>query len=410
MLKKLRWRFIRIAMLSLLFVFAALLIGILLFGWLRIDRSADALLGLIARNGGELPAYAQIDSGKIAMPPYVEFTEETPYETRYFVVSCGSDDSITGVSVSQIASLSESEIRSYAAEVLHGGKSSGSYREYRYLAADSSGGKMLIFLNCERELSSLRSFAATSLLVALGAYLSVFVLVLFLSKNAIRPALESAERQKQFITDAGHELKTPLTIISTSADVLAADLTGNEWVENIRRQSVRMTKLVCDLVTLSKLDEAERPVLHETFSLSDAAWDVSAAFRTVAEAKGLHYFEQIDENLTFCGDSSAMEQLMNILLDNAVKYTDAGGWIRFRLQRFGKPVVLEVGNVCRLPDELDLNRLFDRFYRTDPARSRQFGGFGIGLSVAKAITEAHGGTIRVTRGEDRESVFFTAIL
>ena len=410
MLKKLRWRFIRIAMLSLLAVFVLLFIGVQLIGSLRISRSADALLRLIADNGGTLPAYAELDSAQLALSPDLQFTEDTPNETHYFTVSVAPDGPAGAVSLSNVSSLSEDGARACAADALKTGRTRGYRGSYRFLSVPSADGTTLYFLSCRREIASLRAFAGSTLLVALGAYLAVFILVLFLSKNAIRPAIESSTRQKQFITDAGHELKTPLTIITTSADVLAADLGSNEWVENIRRQAARMSKLVSDLVTLAKLDETGRAVHVETFSLSDAAWDVSVSFQAIAEAKGLRYEQEIDDGLQFRGDASSMEQLMNILLDNAVKYTEPNGWIRFRLQRFGKEIVLEVANACRLPDELDLDRLFDRFYRVDPARSSQSGGSGIGLSVARAITEAHGGEIRVTRGEDRRSLFFTVTL
>lgn len=408
MLKKIRWKFIRISMLSLLGVFAALLVGINLIGFLRVSHSADALLELIAENGGSLPEYEQIDSGNLDMPGDLQFTAETPFETRYFVVTSDLDLRITGTQMGKIASLTDAQVRSYAEDVLKSGKTRGYYGSYRFLLSENESGQTLIFLSCSREFSSLRAFVRTTILVALSAYLMVFLLVVLLSKRAIRPAMENAERQKQFITDAGHELKTPLTIIATSADVLAADLGRNEWLDNIQRQSARMTKLVGNLVTLSKLDEA---VKHEqTFSLSDAAWDISVPFRVMAEAKGIRYEEQIEEDLQFCGDASAMEQLMTVLLDNAVKYTPEGGWIRFVLRREGKNILMEAGNACHLADELDLERLFDRFYRTDPARSRQSGGFGIGLSVAKAVAQAHGGSIRVRRGEDHASVFFTVTL
>ena len=217
--------------------------------------------------------------------------------------------------------------------------------------------------------------------------------MLVFSTRAIAPYLRNLEAQKQFITNAGHELKTPLTAILTSADLLAMEHGDDEWVRGIQLQARRLSKLITSLVTLSRLDE-ENPFPEKAeFSLSDAVWEAAEPFRSLARAAGKSYTQQIEDDLLLTGDRTAVCQTVSILLDNAVKYCDEGGSIRLRLFRSGRRSVLEVANSCAHAQDMDVSRLFDRFYRPDESHARATGGTGIGLSIARATAQAHGGTI-----------------
>ena len=217
--------------------------------------------------------------------------------------------------------------------------------------------------------------------------------------------MKNMERQKQFITDAGHELKTPITSIATSADIAAMEHEGDEWIDNIRRQAARLTKLVGDMVALSRLDE-ETPFPEKSrFSVSEAAWEAAEPFANLAKAKGKSYSQHIEEGLTLYGDRGSVQRVISILLDNAVRYSDDGGEIQLRIYGRRGRICVEVFNTCDLPDVSDLDRLFDRFYRLDESRSAITGGTGIGLSMVRAIAEIYGGKASVESADGKEICF-----
>ena len=269
---------------------------------------------------------------------------------------------------------------------------------------------MAIFLDCAQELRSFRTFALASLAVVIACIVLVLVLVLLLSKRAIDPVVRSAERQKQFITDAGHELKTPLTVITTSLKVLEMEVGRQKWIDKARAQTDKMTELVNDLVILSRLDEEKPPISKCRFDVSGAVLEAADSFRASAEAQGHALELNIVPGLTYHGDEYAVRQLVSILLDNAIKYTDAGCPIQLSLCAAAKGVLLKTQNACAGIEPEELDKLFDRFYRADRARTRQEGGgFGVGLSIARSIVEAHRGTIQADCPA-RGIIRFTAVL
>lgn len=236
-----------------------------------------------------------------------------------------------------------------------------------------------------------RNFLTAACLVFAGGSLVVLLLVILFSKRAVRPVAESYQRQKQFVTDANHELKTPLTLIRANLDILEGETGPNEWLSDIREETGLMSQLVGRLVTLARMDEESQPLEALSFDLAAAVWETASVFTQPAETAGKALSIKTPDNLSYKGDEAALRQLVSILLDNAVKYCDPGGFIQLELQE-GRHPVLTVDNSCQAVGELPLSRLFDRFYRADPART--YGsGFGIGLSIAKGIVERHRGEI-----------------
>ena len=237
--------------------------------------------------------------------------------------------------------------------------------------------------------------------MALGVCLAVFLLALLFSGRAVRPIAQSVEKQRQFITDAGHELKTPLTIISANCEVLEMEMEKNEWLTGIEKQVARLRKLVNDLVALSRLDEG-RPMGEEArFSLSEAVCDTALAFSPPPGAPGKRL--RVEGGAGACSSPATrppLRQLTAILVDNAVKYATRAGKRPSACAAEGHPV-LTVENDCRSVDELPLQRLFDRFYRFDPARTGD-GSHGLGLSIARSIAETHRAALRAEKaGEGR---------
>lgn len=245
-----------------------------------------------------------------------------------------------------------------------------------------------------------------SVLLALFGLLSVLVLLLVLSRRIVRPVAESYEKQKQFITDAGHELKTPMTIISADADLAEMECGKNQWLADIRRQAQRLTGLTNDLIYLSRMEEEQPKLQLIDFPLSDVAEEMAHSFQALARRQGKDFTLQIQPMISFTGDEKAIRQLLSILLDNALKYSPAGGRLEVSLEKQGRTVLLAVSNTSAQPVECDkLPHLFDRFYRTDQSRSSQTGGYGLGLSIARSIVLAHRGKIRAESPDGRTLTF-----
>lgn len=231
--------------------------------------------------------------------------------------------------------------------------------------------------------------------IALGGLAAVLILLLLLSKRIVRPVAESYEKQKQFITDAGHELKTPLTIIGADADLAEMECGENQWIQDIRRQTQRLTELTQDLIYLSRVEEEGLSLQSIDFPLSDVAEEMAHSFLPLAQNQGKRLEIAVQPMLSFRGDEKSIRQPCSILLDNALKYSPQEGELLFRLEKQGKNILLSVSNTTSQPiKKEELCHLFDRFYRTDPSRNSQTGGYGLGLSIARSIVTAHKGKIR----------------
>jgi signal transduction histidine kinase len=225
----------------------------------------------------------------------------------------------------------------------------------------------------------------------------------------MRPIAESYEKQRRFITDASHEIKTPLAIIEANTEVIEMDNGESEWTDSIRNQVKRLTGLTEKLVFLSRMEEEDNPLTMVDFSLSDAVSETAQSFEAVAAAQQKTLTSEIEPRITYHGDEASLRQCVSLLLDNAMKYSTENGAIRLTLSRSGKNITLTLWNSAQglTPGKQDI--LFERFYRPDSSRSRQTGGSGIGLSVAQAIVLAHKGKINA-RSDDGVSILFTITL
>ena len=443
MLKKMRWHFILAAMLAVFIMLVTVLAGINVWNYYTTAARADQRIQEIydfeagrvnadqenpkTQNAAEQSAEGITDSKnqnsesvensattEKPAPPVIfnrpeDYDPEAPYTTRFFIVRLDEEQNVTDVSTDFIASVTQKEAEGFARNVLNGKREQGYYKNYRFRIITEENNNIVIFLNSTMELRSARNVLLISCLAGAACFLAVFLLVILLSKKAMKPYIQNIERQKRFITDASHEIKTPLTSIATSVDVIAMEHGEDEWTNNIHSQTAKMSRMVSDLVTLSRLDE-ENPFLDKTeFSLSDITWEVAEPFASLAKAQGKTYSQRIEENLTLCGNSDATRQMVSVLLDNAMKYSDENGTIRLDVYKAHGKTKIEVFNTCVLEDTKNLNRLFDRFYRPDNSRSRKTGGSGIGLSIAQAVAEAYGGKIKVSSKDGRSILFQVTI-
>lgn len=388
MLKKMRRRFIFAAMAAFVTVVVTLLCIINVRNYRVVsDQLDEALVQLVKadRPDAHNPLQRHIENTD-------DLPEEVVYLFRFFSVDYDSDGNITGVNQKLVAFISQEQAEQFAAAALSGGRVRGYYQGYRYLVDAREDGTTVAFLNAEQVLKFIYGMLLVTVTIAAGCLAVVFILVVIFSRRAIMPYMRNMEAQKQFITNASHELKTPLTAISTSADVLAMEYEDDEWVQSIQAQTAKLSKLITNLITLSRLDEENPFPVCTAFSLSDALWETAEPFSHVAQAKGKTLRLDIENDLTCIGDHMAIQQMISVLLDNALKYATAGGTIRLTARRTGKKAEITVSNPAEsIPD---VSRLFDRFYRADESHSNTVSGTGIGLSIARATAEAHGGTIR----------------
>ena len=395
MINKLRRRFILIAMASVTSVMVLLSLSINIINFISTNSSLNNMLLAIYDNQGLVPDFQPGGRPGEKPPRDIPLTPETPYSTRYFVLLFDADGVLSGIDMRHIAAVTEEDAETYLAAALKHKEGFGSSGGYKfYVASTDSGQYMAIFLDCQQELRSVRLFAMVSLLVMASGLVLVYILIILFSKRAIDPVVKNAEKQKQFITDASHELKTPLTVMTTSLKVLEMEVGRQKWIDKTQAQVDRMRDLVNDLITLSRLDEEKTVFQTAEFSVSEAVAETAESFRDFAAAQGHPLELEIAPGLRFRGDEYAVRQLVSVLLDNAVKYADRGGEIALRLEAIPKGVVLRVSNPCAGLEPEKLDALFDRFYRPDSSRSKRTGGFGVGLSIARSVAEAHRGSIK----------------
>ena len=388
-MQRLRKKFIRMCMAACTGAFLVLFFAMLGITSLQMNAALDALADLIAQNGGRFPALSSLDVSK---PPPGAVNQESPFTTRFFTIAFGADGTVAQVDVGAVASVTEAEAAAYGEAALAAGKERGWIGDFRYCIYQGTEGKAAVFLSGAQAKAANQRFLIGACAVLLGGSLVALLLAVLFSRQAVRPTVEAYEKQKRFITDANHALKTPLTLIQTDLDILEAEQGPDPWRRDIQEAATTMTALVERLVALCRMDEAGEALPITPFALSETVEEAVAAFSSAAAQQGKTLRAQIDPEVTYVGNPGAIRELLSILLDNAVKYCDPGGTVLLRLKG-GKHPALTVDNVYAQADTLDLRRIFERFYRGDTARACG-SGFGIGLSMAKAIVAQHKGTIR----------------
>lgn len=429
MIKNLRKRFIFAAMASTFGVLFVIMSILNVANYVRmVSRADDTLEELADNNGqfdskdfmkelmpdhkdGQLPSNsgesdenvtANQDGSENIQPPANpgkkrgdKFSPETPFQTRYFSVVV-SDRMVVSYSLDNIAAVDESEAESYADQIIDDGIDKGFIDIYRYMVVDcddETGGSRIIFVDCRQEIESFKNTLVYSVGVSLLGFLAVFTLVLFWSKKIFKPVADSYEKQKRFITDASHEIKTPLTIIDANTEVIEMVNGESEWTQNTRDQVKRLTALTNQMVALSRLDENPEPKEMTEFNLSDVAYEVIDHFVALSEVTGKKINMEIQDGITYKGDENSIRQLISILVDNAMKYAVQTELIDISLKRDGRKIRFMLRNLTDGMQEGAQDILFERFYRPDSSRNSETGGSGIGLSLAKSIVEVHKGKI-----------------
>ncbi len=438
MFTKLRRHIILIEMGAFLFI-TVLIIGTINVGYTaQINRNAHILLTLLEKYGGTIPEidveYKDISEvqssgdepyirlfGETAtfdenQMPFIDLgfglklTDETRYTTRHFWVKVDSDDNIIDADLSSVAAESIYEVQKYIAAATNNPSNESHCGRYYYLKVpDDDGNTEIYFVDCYAMIESRNSLTRTSIFIAVISMAFAALFVWILSKKAIAPLKSNIEMQKRFITDASHELKTPLAAIQVNADVLELTMGENPTIDKIKRQVNNMSGLVEEMLTLSRMDSSgEQKEEFAPIDFSALVEEKASDFLPRAEGQGKTLSLNVSPGITINGIQKGVERLVSVLCDNAVKYCSDGGEITVSLTSAGLYAKLEISNTSeRLSDE-DIKHLFDRFYRTDSSRSKETGGYGIGLSIAKTVVDQHKGKINAANKGD--TVCFTVEL
>ena len=404
MIKKLKIKFIALAMVSMFVLLTLIIVTVNIVNYNYVISDTDKVLEIFLHESNfdddgpkdkenppdsKRPKGEKEKSGKSKLP-------DTFMLDEYYSVLISKDGKVADTDRDHIPWLSEENAAKYALLAYEEGTEKGSVSIFRY-HTDSEGENTLITLmNIDRELSACRKFLFISLFVGICGYIAVSVAIIFYAYRFTKPIAESYIRQKCFITNAGHELKTPLTIINANAELIEMDIGDNESLNEIKNQANRLTEMTNNLVYLSRMEEAEGKLPMTEFPISDIINEALSAFKGAAAAQDKRLETDIKPCISYMGNSHAIEQLVSILMENAIKYSSDDESIISTLYKQGKQIVFTVSNTTCVPlQNEDTSLLFERFYRSEVSRNSETGGHGIGLSMAKAIVDAHNGRINV---------------
>ena len=405
MFKRSRRKIILAIMGSLILLFAITLSVILLASYREIRQKNMDML----RRHVEL-YYLESEAGAPAMPPDAPpdmpdtrapeppgrppLDQKPDYQlSTFYSVAFGENSTVIAVDNGEKEVYSKEELITIAKEILAGNTASGRSGALTYIVDRRPDYTLVALMDNTVSESGLNTLLHNVLIIGGAAILVMFFISLVLSGHIIRPLEENDQRQKRFISDASHELKTPVAVIDTNAELLAREIGDNEWLANIRYENERMGGLVTQLLDLSRAENAEVPM--EQVDFSRTVTGETLALETLAFDRGRSFRTEIEDGIVLTGNKTQLTQLVSILLDNAIRHA-AGNEIGISLKRQGHHAVLSVINDGEEIPQDKLNHLFDRFYRVDEARNSESRHYGLGLSIAKAVVEKHGGSISVS--------------
>lgn len=422
MIRKLRIKFIVIALSASLVILFGILGSINIANAVNVAVEGDKIMVLLLRNDGSF--YKKKDSNASTNPPFDNengqpsnnssptldtppdgFSQETPFSTRFFTVTFKTDGEIT-VSTDKIVSYSDEDAVALATELKESGKTKGYYNDYLYESKVTDDGSTLyVFIDRQNERKNARTFFIYSLLGALGGFALFAILIIIGSYFALKPAIESEKKQKMFITDSSHSLKTPLAIIQADNEVIEAENGSSQWTTSISSQVNHMSELVNKMVFLSRLDEGQKAKDRSQIDAAALLKEAAGDFESVFLQKHIEFSVNVKDSLPIFIDQKTLYELFNIFLENASKYTPQNGWMKVMAYRKGKQAIITFSNNIDYAFEGDANKLFDRFYRIDASRNSKTGGTGLGLSIAQAIVANEKGKLKATIVSN-ESILF----
>jgi len=400
---KLRRKFILINMTLVTLVLVIVFSSICYFSYQRIKEDSYEVMQRAIESRGDIK------------PPKLEMGGQLPRKPvpilPSFSVLVDENGKILSATRANV-DVSEEVIAKITERVLDSGRQEGVLFDMRlrFLTKETPDGKRIAFADMGRELDMLTNLLLTLILVGLGGLTAFFLISLFLSAWALRPVEKAWEQQQQFVADASHELKTPLTVILTNIGILLSHRQDTieqqaKWIEYTQTEANRMKTLVNDLLFLAKSDAAQMPLLQTRLNFSEAVLGCLLPFEPVAFEQGVVINSEITPDISLVGDEGQLKQLVVILLDNACKYAGENGTVKLKLERIKEHIFLSVNNTGGTIPSEHLEHIFTRFYRADSSRYREQGGYGLGLSIAKTIVQNHRGRISVESNEKTGTTF-----
>ncbi len=426
MVRKLQLKFIIIATVAIAIILTAILSMVNIYNFIRVQSQIVSVMELITeygfipdeeirgRNADDLIPDQSVSSSPEGESPRLfirnyDLNRESYYQIRYYIARFDPAGELESLDIEHIAALDDKEASELAKTFLKMAENEGflfdnnkgrlEYNGYTYsylLTEFDDASSMLVVLDCTSDISNARAFLAASLWFGILCVAVFVIIVSVLSKRILRPVIQNIENQKTFITNAGHELKTPVAIISANAEVMEMISGKNEWTESIMQQTKRLSELISNLITLSKISEKNNAVILEDTDISVITKERAESFRPIIEQQGKTLEVRVDENVHAVVEKNTYGELVNILMDNAAKYCDENGKVTLTLSRAAqkKGIRLVVSNTYAEGKSVDYSKFFQRFYRADASHNSNKGGYGIGLSMAEQIVELSKGKIK----------------
>lgn len=417
MIKKLHRKFILLATLAVCFIVVVALSFINGILYITMREEIHSMLTYISENGGSVTEQQRPSSqGWLNDGNWTDDTPEFTYQTRYFSVLLDTDGTAKIINVNHIAAFTAKEAVNAAAAAVRTGEQEGYFKKDRasyayYISENEAGDYLVVILDCTRDLYAIKAFMKYSAILGLFCILLFICIITVLSKDAIRPFVQNMENQKRFITNASHELKTPVAIISANAEALELIQGKNEWTGNILAQVKRLSLLINDMVLLAKMGEgAAKEVICQDKELAPMTTSGAEGFEQMIKDQGKTLVLHIEKTVHAMVDTKLYGEIVSILLDNAVKYCDDKGTITVSLtpRKNNKGAILSVSNTYLAGKEVDYEKFFERFYRGDTSHNSKKAGYGIGLSMAKDMARLMKGKMDVTYQKD--TITFSVIL
>ncbi len=402
MINKLKKKLTVLATVSIVLLMMVLVLIMNLVNYASVVRECDNILDVLKRQeiqfwNEEKPPAKPKGGMRDFLPRGM--SPEVPYEARSFFVKINADGTPVEVNLSRIISVDKDSIENYISKAMSSRRDRGFIDKFRFDKTENKGITTLLFLDCGRKLEAFYSFLWISIAVGVLGCLIVFLFFMCMAGNIVRPIAESYEKQKRFISNAGHEIKTPLTIINANVDLLENE-DEQEEIRDIKYQVKKLSDLTNKLITLSKMEETDNMIPKVSMPLSDVVREVADTFKAYAATKNIEYMIQTEPDITIAAYPDSMEQLVSIILENAFKYVDAGGYVKIILEKKRKNVALSVVNsTADKLNEEDMKHVFERFYRTGDAGNIHAEGHGLGLSIAETIVRTHNGTITASAND-----------
>ncbi len=381
MLKKLRVKFVVISTLSVSIILLFTVLFININNYLNIDKRSNEIMEVIIANDGIFPIKEK--NPRDVMSP------ELPFTTRYFTITLDSNNDIVEINTDRIFAVEKDQAKEYLESVLNNNQQKGYIDDYKYQVGVDNDSTIVVFIDNSHELNLFRKLRNTSITYSTVGVATFCLILVLLSKPAIRPIVDSYEKRKQFITDASHELKTPLTIINSNIDIIEMDHGKSKWTGKVKNQVHIMSNLINDLITLTRIDEANYASTKEKINFSNILNNLISDFDST-----VNFELDIDEDIIINGVSDDIKKLLNIVIDNAIKYNNDNKVI-ISAHKKNKKVFFKITNLADNLEKKNYNNLLERFYRLDSSRNSATGGHGIGLSIADAIVTNHHGKINL---------------